>query len=76
MVIAKLNRGQAKILPVEYYVLPVAEVIALPRTKDWGKVAFSSIQNMERYREQCCLTPAYPKLNDSLRGARLSPVGT
>ncbi len=52
VVLVKLNRGPARILPVDYYVMPVADVSVLPRSKDWGKVAFSSIRNMERYREQ------------------------
>lgn len=63
VVLVKLNRGPAKILPVEYYVLPVADVSALPRTKDWGKVAFSSIKNLQRYREQ------WPLIREFLKGA-------
>lgn len=52
VVIVKLNRGPAKILPVEYFVLPIAHVSALPRSADWGKVSFSHIPNMEQYRDQ------------------------
>lgn len=52
VVLVKLNRGPTKILPVEYFILPVAVVQAAPRSADWGKVAFSSIANLERYRDR------------------------
>lgn len=50
VVIVKLNRGPAKIMPVEYFVLPVAYVKSLKRSKDWGKISFSTIRDMEKYR--------------------------
>lgn len=55
VVIAKLNRGskdgRCEVLPPEFFVLPVDIVRQLPRTEGWGKVAFSHIPDMERYRD-------------------------
>ncbi len=63
VVIVKLNRGSkegdAEILPPEYFVLPVDVAEALPRTEGWGKVAFSSISDMESYRENWDLIRAF-----------------
>lgn len=55
VIIAKLNRGskdgRSEVLSPEFFVLPVDVVRAAPRTADWGKVSFSSIPNLERYRD-------------------------
>ena len=63
VVIVKLNRGSkegdAEILPPEYFVLQVDVAEALPRTEGWGKVAFSSISDMESYRENWDLIRAF-----------------
>lgn len=55
VIVVKLNRGskdgKAGILPPEFFVFPVAVVEDLPRTEEWGKVSFSSIPEMEPYRD-------------------------
>jgi hypothetical protein len=54
VIIVKLNRGSkdghAEVLPPEYFVLPVDTAKTLPRTKGWGKVSFSSIPDMDSFR--------------------------
>lgn len=55
VVIVKLNRGskdgEAKVLPPEFYILPVEVARDLPRTKGWGKVSFRNIPDLESYRD-------------------------
>ena len=55
VIIVKLNRGskdgRGEVLPPEYFVLPVEVARDVPRTEGWGKVSFSSIPEMENYRE-------------------------
>jgi hypothetical protein len=55
VIIVKLNRGtkdgRGEILPPEYFVIPVEIAEALPRTKEWGKVSFSRIPELESHRE-------------------------
>jgi len=56
VVIAKLNRGskdgRSKVLPPEFFVLPVAVTRAIPRTQGWGKISFSKIPHLETYRDR------------------------
>src|SRR6188474_1535115 len=51
IVIVKLNRGSKdfrhEVLPPEFFVMPVDAVRALPRSKDWGKVAFRDISDLQ-----------------------------
>ena len=55
VVIVKLNRGsrdgKAGIFPPEYFVLPVDNAKALPRTEGWGKVSFSSIAELNSHQD-------------------------
>ncbi|HPM81389.1 MAG TPA: hypothetical protein PLF81_11850 [Candidatus Anammoximicrobium sp.] len=56
VVIAKLNRGskdgRSKVLPPEFFVLPVEVARAIPRTPGWGKVSFSRVPELEMYRDR------------------------
>ncbi len=56
VVIALLNRGSkegtAEKRPPEFYVLPVADAEALPRTEGWGKVAFRKVPHLDQYKER------------------------
>ena len=65
VVITKLNRGskdgRSEVLPPEFFVLPVDVVRAVPRTVGWGKVSFSSIPQMEQYRDGWHLIRDYLK---------------
>lgn len=54
IVIVKLNRGSQNglILPSqpEFYIIPVETITSLPRSAGWGKILFSSITDMESYK--------------------------
>jgi hypothetical protein len=63
VVVVRLNRGskdgRQDVLPPEFFVLPVEVVRAAPRTRDWGKVPFSRIQDLEQYRDGWDLIAAF-----------------
>ncbi|MGD1153622.1 MAG: hypothetical protein ABR911_12230 [Syntrophales bacterium] len=68
VVIVKLNRGSkdgtAAVLPPEFYVLPIAVMKKVPRTKAWGRVAFRDIPKLESYRQKWQL------IRDFLKGKK------
>lgn len=54
VVIVKLNRGsqdgRISPSPPEFFIIPVETIESLPRSEGWGKISFSSITDMESYR--------------------------
>jgi len=56
VVVVRLNRGKKDgtgvILDPEYFVFPVGVILAAPRTKNWGRVDFKNIPDLEAYREK------------------------
>lgn len=54
--VVRLNRGNkegtAKVLPPEYFVFPVDVVKAARRDKDWRKVFFHKIPDVDTYRDR------------------------
>ncbi len=56
VVVAKLNRGtkmdRGKVLPPEFFVLPVESVKNVPRSKGWNRMTFGSIPNFKSYRDR------------------------
>lgn len=56
VVVAKLNRGtnkdSRKVLPPEFFVLPVDVVRNAPRSKGWNRVTFGGIPNFRGYRNR------------------------
>lgn len=56
VVIVLLNRGskngKADAKAPEYFVIPVAILAALPRTKGWGKISFSKFPELHYYRDR------------------------
>ncbi|MBI5867236.1 MAG: hypothetical protein HZB43_02930 [candidate division Zixibacteria bacterium] len=69
VVLVLLNRGSkdgsAKVLPPDYYVLPVDLIRALPRTEDWGKISSTNFPVLQRYRERWDLIGAFLKVSRS-----------
>lgn len=63
VVAVKLNRGKkdgtGKVLAPEYLVLPTDIVSSALRTKNWSKVYFKDIQNLEEYAENWNLVSNY-----------------
>lgn len=63
VIVVKLNRGKkdgtGDVRDPEYFVFPVDVVKAAPRTKDWGKVNFNKIEELESYRERWDLIVAF-----------------
>ncbi len=55
VVVVKLNRGskdgKKEVFPPEFYIFPKDIIEAVPRTKDWNKVMFKDIPNMDSYKE-------------------------
>ena len=51
-----LNRGKkgggGEIKPPEYFVFPVGDIKAVPRSKGWGRVDLKKIPDLESYRER------------------------
>jgi hypothetical protein len=76
VVIAKLNRGtkdgRGEVLPPEFFVLPVEVLRAVPRTGDWGKVAFAQIPDLEQYRDRWNLICDF--LDNAVLAATVSTV--
>jgi hypothetical protein len=56
VVIVKLNRGSqdGRIAPSapEFYVIPARILAEVPRTENWNKITFSSIPDMESYKNK------------------------
>jgi hypothetical protein len=56
VVVVKLNRGSrdgsSKVLPPEFYILPVHTVENAPRSKGWNRISFSRIPNFHSYRDR------------------------
>jgi hypothetical protein len=56
VVVAKLNCGTKKyprkVLPPEFYVLPVEAVRNVRRSKGWNRMTFGSIPNFRNYRDR------------------------
>jgi len=56
VVLVKLNRGSKnqkdKILPPEYFVLPVDFVKSLPQSDNWGKINFKDIPDLESFKDR------------------------
>ena len=63
VVVAKLNRGTKKdprkVLPPEFFVLPVEAVKHAPRSKGWNRMTFGSIRNFKSYRDRWDLVRAF-----------------
>lgn len=70
VVIVLLNRGEkgskVEALPPAYYVVPVEDVLALPRNKDWGKVRFSQFPDFQSYRDRWDLIRETLKMSGEL----------
>ena len=87
VVVAKLNRGTTKdirkVLPPEFFVLPVEVVKNAPRSKAWNRMTFSSIPNFKGYRDRWDLIrtflspPGMQSRRGSIRGLtiRSTPTG-
>jgi hypothetical protein len=73
VVFCRLNRGsktgRAKILPPEYFVLPVEIVKAVHRSGNWGKLYLRDIPDVEKYRDRWDLIRAFLQLPPIIRGA-------
>jgi hypothetical protein len=77
VVIAKLNRGskdgRSKVLPPEFFVLPVEVARAMPRTPGWGKLSFSRVPELEMYRDRWDLIRDFLDVPRSLPPGRTRP---
>lgn len=74
VVVVRLNRGKkgggGKVLPPEYFVLPVEVVKSAFEPGDWSKVMFRRIANFDRYNEN------WELIQQFLDGERRGQVGT
>ena len=54
--VVKLNRGtkndEGRVLPPEFFVLPVKAVKDVPRSKGWNRISFRNIPNFKGYRDR------------------------
>lgn len=55
VIVVKLNRGVkgggGKVTAPEYFVFPKKVLAKVPRTKNWGRMEFKNIPDLEKYRE-------------------------
>jgi len=55
VVVVMLNRGSkdgsAKVLPPEFYVLPVSALQSVHRSENWGKIAVSKVPGFKEQKE-------------------------
>ncbi len=63
VIVVRLNRGKksggGEILPPEYFVFPNKVLQSVPRTKDWGRMNFRDIPDLEHYRDRWELVAAF-----------------
>jgi len=65
--------GRSKVLPPEFFVLPVEFARAMPRTPGWGKVSFSTVPELELYRDRWDLIRDFLDVPRSLPPGRTRP---
>ena len=56
VVVVKLNRGtkknKARVLPPEFFVLPVGKVKKVPRSKQFNRISFGNIPHFRDYQDR------------------------